>query len=123
AALSGRQRMRVRSLARTTVGFDAMRNAAQDAERSERWLVRDVIQSALEDVAKDQQLDPSFVTAAIFAQAADGTLEVVEGLAINLQPPDSELRMRPGETGVGEAFTTGDNILTVFRSPLEESTI
>jgi hypothetical protein len=123
AALSVRQRRRVQSLAQASFDFEAMTSAALQARRDESELIRDVLRSAVTDVAADQQLADGLVTGAIFAPAPDGSFRIMEGQSVNLEKPNFELQVRPGETGVGEAIRTGKPVVTVFRAPLEESTI
>jgi hypothetical protein len=123
AGLGARQRRRVQSLAQASFDFEVMAGAALRANREQSELIHDVLRSAVEDVASDQELADGFVTGAIFAPAPDGSLEILEGQTVNLEGPESGLRVRPGETGVGEAIRASNPVVTVFRSPLEESTI
>jgi hypothetical protein len=119
---AGQQR-RVQSLAEASVNFERMAMAAKEAEFQQSKLIHDVLESAVADVASDQQLPDGLVTGAIFTQEADQSLRILEGQAINLEAPEFELRIRPGETGVGEAARTGSPVVAVFKSPLQESTI
>jgi hypothetical protein len=123
AALRALQRRRVQSLAKQPVDFDSMKDAAQQIAKDEPEILHDVLQSAVADLAADQQLADGLVTGAFFVPAPDGSFEILEGQTVNLEGPDSELHIQPGETGVGEAIEEGKPVVTLFSSPLEESTI
>lgn len=97
--------------------------AAVAAEEKDTGVIRDVLASAVADVAVDQKLAPSLVRGSLF-QLRDGSLRMLKDQSVGFGAPDEALiRIQLGETGVGEAAEKGNPIITVFRSPLEESTI
>jgi hypothetical protein len=123
AWLRARQRKRVQQLVSASVDFEAMANAASRAQREKPELIHEVLRSAVADVAADQRLADGLVTGAIFGAGPDGSLRILEGQTVNLNGTEYAIEVWPGETGVGEAFQTGNPVVTVFRSPFEESTI
>jgi hypothetical protein len=122
ALLSARQRLRVESLATASFTFEVMERAAQRAERENSELVHDVLQSAVADVAADQDLSDGVVAAAVFVAGRSGSLEPLEGPAFNLDRASVLLRMSSDETGVDQAIQGGHPVVTVFPSADEDAT-
>jgi hypothetical protein len=117
ALLINRQRIRVTKLAHAHLEFNAVLEAAHSASEKQAELIREVLQSAVIDVADDQKLPQDLVSSAIFASPNDGPFEIVPGLAVNIEGSESGRRAHPGDIGVGEAAQGGHPVITVFQSP------
>jgi hypothetical protein len=105
AWLRQRQRRRVRTLAHAVVEPSAMASAVEEAVKKRGDVIRDVIGSAVAEVADDQGLRDSLVRGAIYSATDDESLAIVKELTVNFDWADTELgRAQPGEDAVGRAF-------------------
>jgi hypothetical protein len=118
------QRKRVIALAKTKVSDTDLSRAASEVAKDKSELLRKVVNSAIADVAADQNLPKDLVRGALFARSPGGSLRIPDGLAVNFRSHDEEvIAIRPGESGVGEAVSSGRPVITVFVSPGEDTTI
>jgi hypothetical protein len=101
-----------------------LEHAAAEAEKESRAVIHDVLESAVAEVAADQQLSSGLVRGALFAREPDGSLRIVEGQTVGFESrEEARIRIQPGESGTGEAAKAGLPAVTVFRSVLDETTI
>ncbi len=96
--------------------------AALETEKSQASLLSDVLQSAVSDVARDQELHERDVGGALCARSTDSSMRFVEGQTVNL-----DLRAEAGAGGaaglVGHvcaaAAARGKPVVTVHEDSLE----
>lgn len=115
--LTRTQQGRVLSRGRATVGNDAMRAAVQSAQEDRSDFVKDVLQTAVADVAKDLELPDGLVRGAIFNLAADGSAQIADDLTVNFEGTDSEIKLLTAEMGGVEVMRTRTPVVTVFEDP------
>ena len=116
---------RNRSLMESRETPGAIKYAAAVAELEDSEVIHDVLESAVADVAADQQLPPAFVRGALFAQQQnDKSLRILAGQTVGFEDQDEALiEMQEGKTGVGEAAESAHPVITVFESPQIQTTI
>lgn len=112
--LARTQQDRVLARGRATVDNEAMRAAVQSAQENRPAFVKDVLQTAVSDVAKDLELPDGLVRGVIFNLAADGSARIADELAVNFDGTDAELELLANEMGVGELVRTRAPVVTVF---------
>jgi hypothetical protein len=116
------QRSRVKQLSRASVSFDSLLVASHQVRDKEGDLIGDALRTAVSDVAAEQHLGEGLVSGVIFAHSTGGALEIVPGLTVNLEEPEAQLQARPAEAGIEEAVQTGQPVITVFRSAIDQNT-
>jgi len=110
-------------LADVSAAHTVVARAAADVEERDTKILRDVIKTAIGEVAADQELPERYLRGAIFARQPDGALRILKDQHVGEDWRDKDISIRLGESGVGEAFEKGRPVVTVFGSPHEESTI
>lgn len=118
------QARRIRTLAEFVPSGTQLDRAEQALAGGQNDLLRKLVESAVADVADDQGLAAGTVRGSIFAPDDQNVLRIPGRLAVNFgSPEEATIRIRPGESGVGEAYESGQPVITIFRSPGEDSTI
>jgi hypothetical protein len=119
--LAHRQRDHIFAIARADVDAIAMRLAAQRAQEDRSEIIKDMLRTAVGDVAKDQDLPDGLVRGAIFSWTNDRSITIVDDLAVNYEGDNAYIQFLPGETDVGDVFSSHSPVVTVFDDSASEA--
>jgi hypothetical protein len=89
----------------------------------DRDRITELLASAVDEVAADQDISPGKVRAALFGW--DGkALRIRPGLAWHMDDPDElDIEIHPGEGSAGRAYKTGEQNIALYHDPRSDSSI
>lgn len=115
---------RMRHIADTALPRALIRSSTEAFVRENPAKVHSLLATAVEDVAREQDLPSTLVRAAVFRLDPDQRLRIVDGMTFQIRDlEERSIEIAPGEGAAGECFSTGEPRIVVFSDAMEDSTI
>ena len=108
----------------TTANLQRASSAADETlPEKDRDRIAELLASAADEVAAEQEISPEKIRAALFGW--DGkVLRIRPGLAWHIEDPDElNIQIRPGEGSAGRAYRTREQNIALYHDPRSDSSI